>query len=75
MFSAVVVGVAEVGVYMAYLRKIFEAKAEEAARSKSETKEVVETWVIEKRHKKAAAKCGGKNSGRQIVRQRRGQHP
>jgi TMEM199 family protein len=40
-----VVGIAEVVVYMGYLRRITEAKEKE--RKKLETKEIVDTWVLE----------------------------
>ncbi|OJD30569.1 vacuolar h+-atpase assembly protein [Diplodia corticola] len=45
MTGSTVVAVAEVAVYMGYLRKIKEAKIEE--KKKPEIKEVAETWVIE----------------------------
>ncbi|KAL0257762.1 hypothetical protein SLS55_006925 [Diplodia seriata] len=45
MTGSTVVAVAEVVIYMGYLRKIKEAKVEE--KKKPEVKEIAETWVIE----------------------------
>jgi hypothetical protein len=45
MSGAIVVGVAEVVVYMGYLRRVGEAKDKE--KKKVESKEIAETWVIE----------------------------
>jgi hypothetical protein len=47
MAGSLVVAVAEVGLYMVYLRKIQEAKRRE--RAKRESKTVVSSWVSEKR--------------------------
>ena len=46
MGGSIVVAVAEVVVYSGYIRRVREAK--ERSKSKPETKEIVETWVIEK---------------------------
>ena len=47
MVGSVLVGVAEVVVYAGYLRRVQDAK--QRSKQKPETKEIVETWVIEKR--------------------------
>lgn len=53
MSGSIVVAVAEVGVYMGYIRRLGEAKAEEKKKSKTETREVLDTWVIEGKGKEA----------------------
>ena len=50
MFGSGTVAFAEVAIYMGYLRRIKDAKQIEG--KKAETKEVVETWVIEKKNPK-----------------------
>jgi len=50
MFGSGTVAFAEVAIYMGYLRRIKDAKQVEG--KKVETKEVVETWVIEKKNPK-----------------------
>ncbi|KAG9598940.1 hypothetical protein KCU77_g4019, partial [Aureobasidium melanogenum] len=47
MFGSGAVAIAEVAIYMGYLRRIKDAKQTEG--KKVETKQVVETWVIEKK--------------------------
>ncbi|KAK6006749.1 hypothetical protein QM012_005757 [Aureobasidium pullulans] len=50
MFGSGAVAIAEVAIYMGYIRRIKEAKQTEG--KKLETKQVVETWVIEKKDPK-----------------------
>ncbi|KAH0378319.1 hypothetical protein KCU92_g8796, partial [Aureobasidium melanogenum] len=50
MFGSGAVAIAEVAIYMGYLRRIKDAKQTEG--KKVETKQVVETWVIEKKDPK-----------------------
>ncbi|KAG9680728.1 hypothetical protein KCU95_g15295, partial [Aureobasidium melanogenum] len=50
MFGSGAVAIAEVAIYMGYLRRIKDAKRTEG--KKVETKQVVETWVIEKKDPK-----------------------
>ena len=66
MSGSGLVAVAEVVIYMGYIRRIKEAKTLE--QKKTETKEIVETWVLD----------GGvgteKNSPSETIRYRKGKH-
>lgn len=62
MFGSTTVAVAEVVIYMGYISRIKEAKQLE--REKVETKEVLDTWVIEKKDSKSETE----------VRRRKGKH-
>lgn len=73
MTGSTVVAVAEVVIYMGYLRKIKEAKVEE--KKKPEIKEIAETWVIEGGSEKksvAIEKTGVDSDEADTVRQRKG---
>ena len=76
MAGSLVVAVAEVGLYMIYLRKIQEAKRKE--RAKKESKAVVDSWASEKRPDALSAQPDKGTSGAQIesngLRARRGPH-
>ncbi|EKG09330.1 ATPase vacuolar ER assembly factor Vma12 [Macrophomina phaseolina MS6] len=73
MTGSGVVAIAEVAIYMGYLRRIKEAKAEEKKRP--EIKEVAETWVIEGSNEKVTTitqrAAVSKEEG-DTVRQRKG---
>jgi hypothetical protein len=62
MFGSVTVAVAEVVIYMGYIRRIKEAKHTEV--KKVETKEVVETWVIGKKDPKKEHELRQRKGGR-----------
>ena len=64
MSGSITVAVAEVAIYMGYIRRVKEAKTTEA--KIVETKEIGETWVIEKQTAKKALEDG--------VRHRKGKH-
>jgi hypothetical protein len=66
MTGSITVAVAEVAIYMGYIRRVQEAKTTEA--KIVETKEVGETWVIEKQ---AASQKKDTDDG---VRHRKGKH-
>lgn len=66
MTGSVVVAVAEVAIYMGYIRRIKVAKSDEA-RIK-EHKEVVDTWIIDGKDRKALA------SANDSLRHRKGKH-
>ena len=65
MFGSGLVAFAEVAIYLGYIRRIKDARVTE--RAKLEKKEVVETWVIERK------KDGGEKGG-ESVRFRKGKH-
>lgn len=65
MSGSTLVGVAEVAIYMGYIRRIKEAKVTE--RKKVERKEIVETWVLDGNSK-------SEKSMSEHVRYRKGKH-
>ncbi|KAI4750496.1 hypothetical protein E4T52_11887 [Aureobasidium sp. EXF-3400] len=62
MFGSGTVAFAEVAIYMGYLRRIKDAKQVEGKRT--ETKEVVETWVIEKKNPKSEHELRQRKGGK-----------
>ena len=66
MGGSVTVAVAEVAIYLGYIRRVKDAKGKEV--KKVETKEVSETWVIEKSSKPAKA------ANDESLRFRKGKH-
>lgn len=66
MTSSIVVGVAEVVIYMGYLKRIQDAKAKEG--KVLEKKEIIDTWVIDGKEKRAIT------DGADGVRHRKGKH-
>ena len=66
MSGSGLVAVAEVAIYMGYIKRIKDAKDKEV--KKVETKEIVETWVLD------GGTDSGKASATEIVRHRRGKH-
>ncbi|KAF2213686.1 hypothetical protein CERZMDRAFT_39558 [Cercospora zeae-maydis SCOH1-5] len=65
-FSSTLVAVAEVVIYMGYIRRIKEAKTKE--RTKVEKKEILDTWVIDAKTSSQQA------AGSESVRFRKGKH-
>lgn len=66
MSGSLTVAVAEVAIYLGYIRRVKDAKGKET--KKVETKEVSETWVIEKAEKPA------KTGNEEALRYRKGKH-
>jgi len=63
MGGSILVAVAEVSVYGGYLNKVQEAKKEEKKAAKKETKEIVDTWVIEGKGRDSKPKIVGEVLG------------
>lgn len=63
MAGSILVAVAEVVVYTGYIRRVGEAKEAERKKAKVETKEVMDTWVIEGRAKDSKPKMIGQVLG------------
>lgn len=68
MTGSVVIAIAEVVIYMGYIRRVTIAKSDEARRK--EAKQIAETWIIEGKPSKAT----GSGSGSDTVRFRKGKH-
>lgn len=66
MTGSGLVAVAEVAIYMGYIRRIKEAKTKE--RKKPETREIVETWVLDGEARTE------KSSASESIRYRKGKH-
>ena len=66
MSGSGLVAAAEVAIYMGYIRRVAEAKGEELKRV--ETKEIVETWVLD------GTTNNAKTEGSDSVRYRKGRH-
>jgi hypothetical protein len=69
--SSTLVAVAEVAIYMGYIRRIQESKLKE--KKLVEKKEVVDTWVIDAKPSTATA-TGQQSSGADSARHRKGKH-
>lgn len=63
MAGSILVAVAEVVIYTGYIRRVGEAKEVERKKAKLETKEVVDTWVIEGKGKDVKPKMIGEVLG------------
>lgn len=66
MTGSIVVAIAEVAIYMGYIRRLKNAKTEEAL--KQEKKEIVDTWVIDGKGRKVLG------SAADSLRFRKGKH-
>ena len=66
MTGSGIVAIAEVAIYMGYIRRIKDAKTKE--RTKLETREIVETWVLD------GSQSSDKPSAGESLRYRKGKH-